>query len=326
MKQIILITILLAGFIISFAQNQINLVAVAPTSLNFTIHTNKDRYALGEKFIVTLIWQNTTNKDFEMSMTSMMDGVSIYDEETKKDLPYGGVIVCGGGVNKNIAASEKLELQNVVNDFLFPKFDLTKLGRYTVKSTYSSNNIEKRKDFWTGQLTATASFEVYRLDERALNQIREKAAAGDKHTIQVLAAHSDEIIIPSLAELIKNKDKEVRETVYQALLMINNDNSIRLLAEATTSNMPPQEKLRILMALSETKPMPNPVIIPYMEKLLTDNYVGGHSTTNNEGESPRRFKQYTVRKWAYYVLKKLNIEMQVVYEEEVKEEVVKDNT
>lgn len=326
MKQIILTTILLTGFISSFAQNQNNLEPAASTGLSFTLLTNKDRYALGERIIVTLTWQNTTNKDFEIRMTPMIDGVSVYDEETKKELPYRGMIICGGGANKNITASEKFELQNAVNDFLYPNFDLTKPGRYTVKSTYSSNNIEKRKNFWTGQLSSTATFEVFRLDEATLNRIREKAVAGDKQALQVLAAHGDEIIIPTLAELIKSKDKDIRETVYQALLIINTDNSIRLLAEATNANIPPQEKLNILRALFEAKPTPNPVVIPYMEKLLTDNYVGAHSTTNNEGEPSRRFKQFTVRKWAYYVLQKLNIETQVVYEEEVKEEAVKDKS
>lgn len=325
-EKIIFIIFLLAGFTNSFAQNQVNSESVTSTDLGFTVHTNKDRYALGEPIIVTLTWQNKTDKDFEMRMTTMMNAVSIYDEETKKDLSYLGFIVCGSGANKIIAAREKFEIQNNVNDFLFPNYELTKPGRYTVRSSYSSNNIEKRKNFWTGKVSAAATFEVFRLDEATLDQIRDKAITGDKLALQILAAHGDEIVIPSLAELAKSKDQTIRERVYRTLLTINTENSIRLLAEMTTANIPPQEKLGIIMSFYYTKPMPNPVVIPYMEKLLTDNYFDFATLTDREGEPPRRFKYYIIRKRAHEVLKKLNIEIPVIYEEEIKEEQVSNKS
>ena len=325
MKSLLLALLFILFATSSWAQNQIASESADPSGLSFNLRTDKDRYVLGEPVIVTLSWQNATDKDFEVMTTTMMDAVSVYNEEAKKDLPYRGMIACGSAGFKNIAAQEKFELRNVINDFLFPNFDLTKPGRYQVKSTYSSSDFEKRKNFWTGQISSAATFDIIRLDELSLNREREKAIAGNKLALQILAAHGDEVIVSSLAELIKSSDKETRERVYRTLLILNTENTIRMLAEAATANIPPQEKLSILVSLHDIKPTPNAVVISYMEKLLDDSYVGGYSTTQNEGEAPRKYKQYTVRKWAYFVLKKLNIETQVVYEEEMKEDQVTTN-
>lgn len=288
-------------------------------SLGFTIRTDKERYVLGEPVNVTITWQNVTDKNFEIATHTMMEAVSVFDEAAKKELQYRGVIACGKGGRKKLAAGEKMQLQNVLNHFLFPNYDLNTPGRYSVKSSYSSNNFDKQKDFWTGQVTASATFEIVKLDEDELNSIRERALEGDKQALQILAAHQDETIVPALAGLIKTSNKELRETIYRALFVINTDVSVRVLPEILASKIPPEEKLIILRSLHDMKPSPNPVIIPYLEKMLSDDYVGGYVGTQKEGEPPKRYKVYTIRKWASFTLKKLGIETNTVFEEEIAE-------
>lgn len=287
--------------------------------LGFSIRTDKERYILGETVSVTITWQNITDKDFEIATHTMMEAVTLFDETAKKELQYRGWIACGKGGRQKLVAGGKMQLQNVLNHFLFPNYDLNKPGRYSVTSSYSSNNFDKQKDFWTGQVIASATFEIVRLDDDELNLIRDRALEGDKQALQILAAHHDETIVSALSGLIKTNDKELRETIYRALLMINTDASVRVLAEILASRILPEEKLNILRSLHDMKPSPNPVIIPFLEKMLTDDYIGGYFSTQNEGEPPRRYKVYIIRKWTSFTLKKLGIETNTVYEFEVPE-------
>jgi hypothetical protein len=319
MRQIALITFILINVHYCFAQNKAVPTAPPSDSLSFAVSADKQIYALSETVTVTLVWKNLSKQDFEIMATTMMSAVNLYEEEMKKELTYQGIIACGTSGKLKIAAGENFVLENVLNFFRFPSFDLSEPGSYTVKASYSSTDFEKRPNFWSGKLDASTSFQIVRLDETALDREREKALTGDKRALQILAAHRDEAIIPALEEQIKNSDKETRETIYRALLILNTDTSIRILAEAATGKIAPPEKLSILRLLHEMKPSPNAVVIPYMEKLLADEYVGGYSTTNKEGEPPRRYKLYTVRKWAYSLLKKLGVEANVVEEEEIKE-------
>lgn len=320
MRIIFLSAIFLLCFSFVFAQNKDE--KTKGSDLQFTLSTDKPRYALGETVTVTLTWKNTGKKELKIETSTMMGAVSVFDETEKKVVPYRGMIACGTGGELKIPAGEKFELQNVPNYFLFPNYDLTKPGRYLIKAGLSNESDEEAwKNDGTGNSSALTAIEIFRLDASALEAEREKAAAGNKRAIQILAAHRDESLIFSLAELAKSTDEEMRKFVYRALLVINTDNSLRLLAEtAATGKIPGWEKTGILRDLLEMKPLPNPVIIPSLERLLKDDYVGGYtSTVPQAGETPRRYKEYTVRKMAYFILQKLGTEPhpEVILQEEV---------
>lgn len=308
MKQIILVLIFLAGGVSAFAQEPIAENSTeSKNALQFRIKTDKPRYALGETVGFVMTWQNTSKKDYEMPMSPSMDIVSVFNAETKKELQYKGGIACGEISYKTLAAGEKVEIRSVLNNFIYPNFDLTSPGRYTIKLGSSDSNSGR-----------DASFEIFRLDETALETEREKAVGGDKNALQILAAHGDDKVVISLAEIIKNGNEETRRTVYQALVMLNTENSMRILAETATTNLPPLEKTAILRSIYEMKAEPNPSVIFYMRKLLDDNWVNGTMTSQAPNESPKTYKLYTIRKYAYLILKRFNIETPTVYEEEVK--------
>ena len=103
---------------------------------------------------------------------------------------------------------------------------------------------------------------------------------------------------------------------HKALANIGTDESIRSLAEAAAGEPLPMEKVKILFILRELR---NPVVIPYLKTMLKDEYVGGYTTTSRDGGKPVRYRVYTVRKWAYVVLKELGLDIPTVYEEEIRQ-------
>jgi len=307
MKQIILIFIFLAGCVSVFSQESVTEnTTESKNALQFTITTDKTRYALGETVGFVMTWKNTSKKNYEMPMSPSMGIVSVFNAETNYAVPYRGAIACGEISYKTLAVGEKFEIRSELNNFIYPNFELTSPGRYTIKLGSSDSNSER-----------DASFEIFRLDETGLEAEREKATAGDKKALQILAAHGDDKVVNSLAEIIKNGNEEMRRTVYQALVMLNTENSMRILAETATTNLPPLEKTAILRSILEMKAEPNPSVIFYMRKLLDDNWVNGTMTSQAPNEPPKTYKQYTIRKYAYFILKRFNIEAPTVYEEEV---------
>ena len=53
--------------------------------------------------------------------------------------------------------------------------------------------------------------------------------------------------------------------------------------------------------------------------MLKDEYVGGYVTAQKNGMKSVRYREYTVRKWAYVLLKELGVDIPTVYEEEIKQ-------
>ncbi len=307
MKQITLIIILLLGGISLSAQE-----TVKKDPLQLSVATDKTRYALGETVNYVITWQNISKKKIKMETSPSMGMVSVFDAETGKELRYTGGIACGYSSYRPLAAGEKFEIKGQLNNFIYSNFDLTKPGRYAISLGSSYNGFDPKSE-------RTALFEIVGLDAAALESGREKAVAGDLNALQILAAHGDDKVVNSLAEIIKNGNEETRRTVYQALMMLNTEDSMRILAETATTNLPPLEKSFILSLIYEMKAAPNPSVIPSMRKLLDDNWVNGTMTLQPPNEAPKKYKLYTIRKYAYMILKRFNIEAPTVYEEEVKQ-------
>lgn len=306
MKHIALILILLTGFAGVSAQSRAN-------GLIFTLRTDRERYALGENVMVSSVWENTSKKKVKIPTSPMIGHVRVFDDESKQEVQYHGIYACGTAGTQTIPAGEKFQVDNILNYFLYPDYDLTKPGRYTVRLD--------RGSCCTDEAGPQASFEIVRLDEEALKRKREKALGGDETALQILSTHGDESVVPVLGDLVKSPNEKTRQIVYQALLILNTEKSMHILGEAATAKLQVIEKQTLLMSLREMKPLPNPSLIPYLRKLLEDDYVGGYIISQKPGEPPKKYKLYTVRKAAVSVLKRFNIDVQVVEEEEMKENV-----
>jgi hypothetical protein len=286
-----------------------------PNQLGYGISTDKERYILGESIAVTFSWQNATSRNFSIESWLMEPiEVSYGDQETR--IPFKGIISCGTPGYELLRSRQKIEKSYVINNFFGPNYAVSKPGRYVLRSTYASSYYRKRNNFWIGTISAPAiSFEVRTLTEKELAEYRPRISSGDFQAIQIVAAHRDEASIPSLVTLTKSAETTTRQMAYQALANIGSDESIRSLAEAAVEETLPMEKVKILFSLKE---LHNPVVIPYLKRMLTDTYVGALVTTRRDGKVIR-YKDYTVRRWAYVVLKDLGVEVPTVYEEEIKQ-------
>lgn len=286
-----------------------------PDQLVYSIRTDKDHYILGESVVVTFSWQNVTSKDFRIE-TWLMEPIEVFYESQAIPIPFKGIISDGTSGYMRLRSGQKFERSYVINNFFGPNYAVDRPGTYILKSTYVSYNHEKRRNFWTGVINAqTISFTVTKLAEQELDEQRTKLRSGDSQAIQIVAAHRDEASIPLLVQLTRNGEITVRKMAYQALANIGTDESIRSLAEAALAEPVPMEKVIILFILRELR---NPVVIPYLKHMLKDEYVGGYVTFQKNGGKPIRYREYTVRKWAYVVLKELGVDIPTVYEEEIK--------
>ena len=292
------------------------IVVGKPDQLVYSIRTDKEHYILGESVTVTSSWQNVTSKDYRIE-TWLMEPIEVYYENQDTPIPFKGIILDGTSGYMPLRSGQKFETSYVINNFFGPNYAVDKPGTYILKSTYVSNNHEKRPNFWTGVINApTVSFTVTGLAEKELAEQRTKLLSGDSQAIQIVAAHRDEASIPLLIKLTKNGEITVRKTAYQALANIASNESIRSLAEAAAGEPVPMEKVNLLFLLRELR---NPVVIPYLRSMLKDEYVGGWVTTQKDGGKSVRYREYTVRKWAYIVLKELGVDIPTVYEEEIKQ-------
>jgi HEAT repeat protein len=286
-----------------------------PERLVYSIRTDKDHYILGESVVVTFSWQNVTSKAYRIE-TWLMEPIEVFYENQETRIPFRGIISDGTSGYMPLRSGQKFERSYVINNFFGPNYAVDKPGTYILKSTYVSNNHEKRRNFWTGVINApTVSLTVTRLAEKELAEQRTKILSSDSRAIQIVAAHHDEASIPLLIKLTKDDQINVRKMAYQALANIGSAESVRSLAEAAVGEPVPMEKVNILFLLKELK---NPVVIPYLQTMLKDDYVGGFTTTQRNGGKPVRYRVYMVRKWAYVVLKELGVDIPTVYEEEIK--------
>ena len=208
------------------------IVVGKPDQLVYSIRTDKEHYTLGESVTVTSSWQNVTSKDFRIE-SWLMAPIEVYYENQETPIPFKGIILDGTSGYMPLRSGQKFETSYVINDFFGPNYAVDKPGTYILKSTYVSNNPEKRRNFWTGVINApTVSFTVTGLAEKELAEQRTKILSTDSQAIQIVAAHRDEASIPLLIKLTKNSEITVREKAYQALANIGSDESIRSLAEA----------------------------------------------------------------------------------------------
>ena len=291
------------------------LVLGNPNQLLYSIRTDKEHYILGESVTVTFSWQNVTAKDFRIE-SWLMEPIEVFYENQEARIPYKGIIIDGTPGYMLLPSRQKIEKSYVINNFLDPNYAVDKSGTYILKSTYVSSYYRKRKNFWIGTINAPAiAFKVRMLAEKELAEYRAKILNGDTGAIQIIAAHHDEASIPLLTKLTKNDEITIRQMAYKALANIGSDESIRSLAEAAIVEPLPMEKVKILFILRELR---NPVIIPYLKSMLKDEYVGGYVTAQRDGGESIRYRVYTVRKWAYVVLKELGLDIPTIYEEEMK--------
>jgi len=291
------------------------IVLGSPDQLVYSIRTDKEHYILGESVTVTFSWQNLMSKDYRIE-TWLMEPIEVYYENQDTPIPFKGIILDGTSGYMPLRSGQKFETSYVINNFFGPNYAVDKPGKYILKSTYVSNNHEKRRNFWTGVINApTLSFTVARLAEKELAEQRTKILGSDSLAIQIVAAHHDEASVPLLIKLTKNDQISVRKMAYQALANIGSDESIRSLAEAAVGEPLPMEKVNILFMLRELR---NPVVIPSLTSMLKDEYIGGYVTAQGNGMKPVRYRVYMVRKWAYVVLKELGVDIPTVYEEEIK--------
>lgn len=313
MKKIALLSILLLSVIGLSAQGEADKNSSYPSGLILTIRTDKPRYAVGEEVRVTLTWENPTKKKQKLATSPMTGHVLVFNKDTNQEVVYNGMWACGTGSTQVIAARDKFQVDNVLNAFIYPDRDLTKPGRYVVRLNSGS--------CCRDEPGPSAEFEVVRLDEEALREEREKAANGDKLAVQVLAAHGDASAVPVLGQLVKSSEEQTRRMAYQALLILNTEESMAILGERANAQIPVHERMSLVRSLVEMKPEPKASLIPFMLTLLKDPFVGGTSTTQKPGEKPRTFKLYIFRRNASLILKRFNIDAQVVEEEEVIEPV-----
>ncbi len=287
-----------------------------PNRLVYGIRTDKEQYILGESITVTFSWQNVTSRDFRIE-SWLMEPIEVSYENQSTRIPYKGIISDGMPGYRLLQSRQSIEQSYVINNFLDPNYAIDKPGRYSLSSTYASSYYKKHKNFWIGVIDAPAiAFEVRILAEKELAEYRAKTLSGDTQAIQIVAAHRDEAAIQLLVELTKNREISIRRMSYKALAVIGTDESIRALAEAAVEEPVPMEKVNILFILRELR---NPVVIPYLQSMLKDEYIGGYTTTQGDGGKPVRYRVYTVRKWAYHVLKELGVDIPTVYEEEIKQ-------
>jgi len=281
----------------------------------YFITVGKKEYVMGEALPVTFTLRNRMGSPQKVQrwrgpLAGVSRGKYDYDfviyyvsDTSYERVKYRGMFVCGGPMScMTIEPKEKWEKTYVMNDFLHPAYTLDRAGTYVIKSTYFNNSSGENLQ------AEDVAIKVRRLNEVELEENRLKLYEEDANAIAITAFHKDILAIPILVRLCFSEDTDLRRHTYKALSMMACDDALLALGEAVLREPNYQQRLEIVKIFEKSG---NPIVIPYLEYLLRDPYAA------IIGIGDRKYRRYVVRRDASYALKKLGIEDNTPWDQEI---------
>lgn len=297
--------------------------AVGETAVPFeyTISVPTTNLLLGQPLQVTCTLSNVTDDDQTVESwrgprAGVAGGPDEYDfsifliaGDNAVRLKYQGMFACGRASYMTLPPHGKWESAYVMNDLMYPAYKLDSPGTYELRSTYFSYADRTNRQIFQGSIKSPpVRVHVSRLEATGIKAQRELLSSNDYCALAVLAAHHDDSAVVPISSLCGATDVETRKRAHRALSDVGSESALRALGNALSQEPEYSERIEIIWLLEKSG---NPIVIPYLRKMLGDPYV------IRIGMNGKWYRQHTVRKWASTALTKLGVANNTQYMEEI---------